>query len=831
MFSQSFLQVRFAVEKTAPGTEPHIKGSVTYDPGGRTKVVFLAMGLRQFWKSWSGLIPQDGEEWVCALVMDKAPNTPWSGALLVRLVRKAEKEDRWDFGFSDSARELFGARPGQVTHVTHVGLRQEGTENTWSVLRSEDIRPYWPEEIRAKAAEAAAGYEAARRKFEAMIRWPKLPEGDPSSREIETEVGGYPCRFCSTVSVGPDGLARRWTLMGPVSVTGPVQVLTDKVRTEPGKPFAITRRAELEELCSLFGAPEIREASVRGSGSGKASWSDFQLELHPAVLFCGPCEVSAKGAGLHGEVGVEVLLPDLGIVAEVDGFSIEPEKQKAIALIGGRWRAYSRVHVGFSDYDYLRVKLEPVVFPAHVSPSAVRYLSAEQCAGLIAGAGKWSLADHTVFFRSALLASSAVTEAGEVAGLLRRLVETNDFSIQVLSYQVIRSEGESRDGKFGLSEWVETVHAPTLTGSFGKVKVNRDLANDIDSAIRWYITDTAGRLKGLFDGLRESFAAEARYEEPPSYSEPPSGVSEEEKQEVSRKAVELLGSLEEALAASGVFLEREAVESFSARAAKKTAEEEREAKVLSGRIESLRSHIDLCREGQRSDYELQWNLELWRPWSSGSISELRWYKERAEALIARAEDELARLLPRYEARQRLGALLRAEYAICPVCSEALQRPHYCALEWHETLRGVYTSLDDGLLKASRAGGIMLVDLVVFCNSLVVFYNGRYCEYGLEVRVGGDEALDALVTNPDPGAIETKVFLRQPGSKEEEVVRGNTPGTTSFAESGRRYFRSACCGGMARLTTSQMARFAEGETFTLSCPVCGATGTVRRPQKT
>lgn len=588
----SQIQVRFSVRsRTEP---PEITGEIIHDPVGRGKIVFLN-GFRNNWQTWKGQLPKDEEEWCCEVVRDTMPDRPHKGALLVRLVRKAEQKKYWDCSLNSGCPELFGTRPPIVSCVERIGVREENAEK-FRVGKNEDIEADWPEEIRIKAAKMLAEYLGSKERFTGLVQWPILPPNDPSPRDFDVEVGGYECRIHTCIMITVNGVERDWRLYGPVNIGGR-QVINTEIKAESGKSFVITQYAELEALVFLFGKPDSVSACFGNwpndtDNRGKVIWGQLQIALNPEVLFGGPNSVEVGTADKYGNVSAVVILTNLGFAAEIRGFKVEPEQQKAVYLrkVSGEadcWRPYSGI--GFGQYQH---KAKPVVVPAKVNWAAEKFLSEEQQSKLIAVMPKWSLADHTCFFRSALLNEEAgvIKEIHKDSEFLARLVAEKNFAIELVQYSWYEGEYESPDGMRMCGGVTHYEHHSSLVSRcrysttvyvrLDNIKDYPGLVGNLDAAIRWFITERTNKFRADLQNLRVAFAAMAQYEKSPEYAEPSDTVSSEKREEIDRKIKEFFTPLQKVLDSADALLARE---DYSVRQENERMAEQKKCEKIRGR--------------------------------------------------------------------------------------------------------------------------------------------------------------------------------------------------------------------------------------------------------
>jgi len=530
------IQVVFSVSGTEP---PEISGNVTWEAGGekpRQKIVFLA-GFKGKEKIWRGPLPKDGEEWECEVIKDTLPENSRKGAILVRLIKKAEQNFSWDCQPGEIREEFDGIRPPKIVKTVFFGLREEKRETESAMKISAD----WPEEIRVKATEMSAEFSSNLAKFEEEIIWPpSIGINDPDTYRIGDG-------FDTSVKVTSRGVERQWTKWSRWH--GPSQLLSDELKSE-GR-FEITRLSELRTLCELFGQPEFdgicfdsRREDRDRTERNRVNWKGFFLDLNPAVLFDGRHTIDTTKIS-KGASKVDVTLLDLDLTVEVGGFESRGESQKWLSrYTNGEWALDSNQFYPPS----------PTVTPAQFGWAAKKYLSKEQRERLLAMAGKWSLADHTHFFRSAVLADDRgiVRLAESLVRSLRRLLNEKEFSVESLPVKVDCDCGESPDGMRGPQHWTETHYCLHLVWPGGAVRLPETLT--VTAAVRWYLELLTKQLQEQLVYLRKAFTAEAKYEELPAYAEPASTVTTEEHQEVSRKIDELLSSSQSVIDATNELL-------------------------------------------------------------------------------------------------------------------------------------------------------------------------------------------------------------------------------------------------------------------------------------
>lgn len=555
------VQVRFDVSIPRDSDRaPEIKGELTLDEKNRGKIVFLA-GFKNNWRNWRGPLPRNEEEWVCDVVRDTQPEKTHKGALLVRLVRKAEPRSWWDCGPENMQQELFGARLPQVTRVKRVGLREVDTDR-WVLRESDGIRADWPQDIREKAGTMLAEYQTARERFASLVEWPKVPDNDPANREFNVEIEGYHCSIRSSIGVTPQGLQREWSLYGPITLQGPVRTLSDQLRSEPGEAFVITRYTELRILCDLFGQPEFNSLLTFDpdydffTGKGRVTWGKegISLALDPRVLFESAYNADIIDVSEYGDVTCRVTVPELGITAEVTGFCVEKEKQEAVSFSDLGKRLFNNATLNPNQKGGPLAR--PAVIPARPNWCAQRYLFEAQQRRLVATAAKRSLTDHRYIFRQALLESAVVRSIREKADLVRVLAKESNFRIERRPFTVGQSEPESNDGMRRAFSWTETHYYPCLIWTGGYEKLPTDVSEDIDAAIRQVVAQHRDRLAADTSHLQAALASPAGYKEVPAYDEPTDTVEPHEHEAHELRIRLLLEKLQAAVEAANSLLTR-----------------------------------------------------------------------------------------------------------------------------------------------------------------------------------------------------------------------------------------------------------------------------------
>ena len=525
------------VQVVFSGKSPEISGKVMFDPAKRGKIVFIS-GLKQNFQTWRDPLPHDKEEWICEVLKDTLPENPRKGALLIRLVKKAEAKIVWDCQ-PNKKFSVSGFFLPIITKITFMGERQENFDEI-GVYRQENIRPEWPTNIREKAEKMLIDYEGAVAQFESKIEWPSpLPTSDPNSYSFPVEVCGVATEIITRVVVSEKGIERLWYCsgVGHSSIQGLSQLLSNEIKSAGGIS-RITKYAEFCALCKIFGKPVIKRVYPGSSKAGDSEvtldefdreevsviWGDFSESMPvPKIIFEGPYKIDVANINEYGGVVCKATLFDFDLTLNVKGLQVEPEKKL--------W-----VTTGCE---------KPVVEPADVNRPAHRVLSKEQCYSLVAGMEKHSLADYTFLFRSALLGSDKVKEVvGDVEFLKSRTILDKKFTIEKLPFKVHCSEPESDDGYRRAREWTETRYYPCLVWGGGHIAIEETLATDLTAAVKWFKSDLVGRIREQMESLRTSFGSEAVYSKQPTYSEPATTVSIEKQQELSRKIEELLNSIQ-----------------------------------------------------------------------------------------------------------------------------------------------------------------------------------------------------------------------------------------------------------------------------------------------
>jgi hypothetical protein len=131
---------------------------------------------------------------------------------------------------------------------------------------------------------------------------------------------------------------------------------------------------------------------------------------------------------------------------------------------------------------------------------------------------------------------------------------------------------------------------------------------------------------------------------------------------------------------------------------------------------------------------------------------------RYEAVIEKVEEVRELIAQVRERHTRIEALLKSEYAVCPVCNGELYRDdaHYCNDDGQLALR-VSGGGEDGPVKISRIGDQELI-------LLIVEYNSDYDEFRMMLKVNSQ----ILAENPSR-EIETETLWREPSAAERKII--------------------------------------------------------------
>lgn len=147
------MNIQFSVESKGADAPKDVTGKICYDPQGRSKIVFL-LGYQQNWKSWRGVLPQDGEVWVVEEIKDTKPEEPRKGAILVRLVKKAVDEPGdWQIDHEKGLAAhhwAFGAKPMKDQYLMGTFSPNPPTG------ASAEVVYWWTTSVRDEAEEEAA---------------------------------------------------------------------------------------------------------------------------------------------------------------------------------------------------------------------------------------------------------------------------------------------------------------------------------------------------------------------------------------------------------------------------------------------------------------------------------------------------------------------------------------------------------------------------------------------------------------------------------------------------------------------------------------------------
>lgn len=229
------IQVRWRTEGAV------LKGTVTFDAKERSKIAFLSGYRPEASSSFRGLLPRNGEEWVCDVHKDTQPQDARRGALIVALRQKAET--RWELMPGENGMELFGVR--RVHSTKFVGLRPATKD--------------WGEATPAALEEERSRVEVAFRAAETRVRDLLTPIAQAQPVSIESVL---------TVSVNQDGL--RGSLVGTRSVTN----------ERMSRSWSFTQNAEHfgVPICVTTVTTAIRDTS--GWPGGGFQITDWQQAVH-----------------------------------------------------------------------------------------------------------------------------------------------------------------------------------------------------------------------------------------------------------------------------------------------------------------------------------------------------------------------------------------------------------------------------------------------------------------------------------------------------------------------------------------------------------------------